>query len=166
MPKILCFVLVFTFVSHGRCLIEQLELPPFLKECIVMKTQHQNVKLSPSESVCNTCLTRYMWIQGPNLKNCYSVKGNTSMTDITNFFGKLLCKEISGKRTKRDANKIRYRKEIRMLTKMERLRLRRAWNTATKSGVRYHCNKMIRSYFNTSRIENEMGNKSKRQQPD
>ncbi|VDI50194.1 tyrosinase [Mytilus galloprovincialis] len=134
MPKILCFVLVFTFVSRGRCLIEQLELPPFLKECIVMKTQHQNVKLSPSESVCNTCLTRYMWIQGPNLKNCYSVKGNTSMTDITNFFGKLLCKEISGKRTKRDANKIRYRKEIRMLTKMERLRLRRAWNTATKSG--------------------------------
>ncbi|XP_071121576.1 uncharacterized protein [Mytilus edulis] len=134
MPNILCFVLVFTFVSLGRCLIEQLELPPFLKECIVMKTQHQNVKISPSESVCNTCLTRYMWIKGPNLKNCYSVKGNTSMTDITNFFGKLLCKEISGKRTKRYANKIRYRKEIRMLTKMERLRLRRAWNNATESG--------------------------------
>ncbi|VDI50192.1 Hypothetical predicted protein [Mytilus galloprovincialis] len=135
--------LLLSLVSLGRCLIEEIQLPPSLKECLMMKSKYQDVTKSPSESVCNNCITRFLWKEGPNLQKCDHPNDNITVSDISNYFGKLLHDEIKGKRTKRQAGKALYRKEIRMLTRGERLRLQRAWAKAYKSGyfgwlVRFH----------------------------
>lgn len=126
---------ILSYISIGTCLIEEIELPQHLKECIVMKTKYNDVTKSTSEAVCNTCVTRYMWMNGPNLRECGHPHDNATMSDISDFVGKLLCPKISGKRKKRQAGR-HYRKEIRMLTKGERQRLRNAWSQAYRSGVR------------------------------
>ncbi|CAC5417280.1 TYR [Mytilus coruscus] len=139
---------ILSYFSIGTCLIEEIELPQHLKECIIMKTKYNDVTKSTSEAVCNTCVTRYMWMNGPNLRNCGHPQDNATMSDITDFVGKLLCPKLSGKRKKRQAGR-RYRKEIRMLTSGERQRLRNAWSQAYRSGyfgwiARFH-NSQVRT---------------------
>lgn len=128
-------IILLLCISHGLCFIEEIELPAFLKNCLIMKTNQQTVMESPSESVCNTCLTRYMWMEGPNLKSC-NQKDNTTIEEITNFVGKILCNEIKGKRQKRQARNRPRRKEYRVLKANERKRFHNAMNKAYQSGVR------------------------------
>lgn len=132
-----CILLLLTYTSVGRCFIEEIELPPSLRDCLRMKTKYQDVTKSPSESVCNTCVSRYLWMSGPNLQKCDHPNDNTTISDISNLFGKLLCEETSRKRTKRQTRYIPFRKELRMLTRAERQRLRRAWRRAYDSGVSF-----------------------------
>ena len=128
-------IILLLCISHGLCFIEEIEIPAYLKNCLIMKTKKQTVLESPSESICNTCLTRYMWMEGPNLKKC-NQNNNTTIEEITKFVGKILCDEMKGKRKKRQARNTPQRKEYRVLTPNERQRFHNAMNRAYQRGVR------------------------------
>ncbi|XP_071121629.1 tyrosinase-like protein 2 [Mytilus edulis] len=128
--KHITIILVFgvgCILSLVRGMIDPGDLPDGLKKCFEMKTNNSNVKEVPSEDICITCITDYLWKQGKHV-HCF----NKTEHDVK-WVAELLAElHPASMRTKRSAPRRCRRKEYRMLTDDEREDYHRAVNLMKK----------------------------------
>lgn len=128
-------ILVLIYVlSIANALIEPSDLPQTLRECFEMKTKYSNVKEVPSEDICLTCVTHYLWKEGKH-KHCAGYNNTRGSVD---WIAKILVDIYPSphKRFKRSFQR-RRRREYRTLSDEEREKFHLALNKMKRDKVSY-----------------------------
>lgn len=121
-----CFSLVEALIDTG-------DLPLELGECFQLKTEDSNVTEVPSEDICITCITDYLWKHGTH-RHCFN-KTEHDLTWVAEILTEL--HPVTSKRQKRTPPKQRRRrKEYRMLSDKEREKYHLAINRMKRDRVR------------------------------
>lgn len=128
-------ILVLIYVlSITKALIEPSDFPQTLRECFEMKTKYSNVKEVPSEDICLTCVTHYLWKEGKH-KHCAGYNHTQGSVD---WIAKILVDIYPSphKRYKRSVQR-RRRREYRMLPDEDREKFHLALNKMKSDKVSY-----------------------------
>lgn len=126
-------ILLVGFTANIDALIDIGDLPTQLQQCFEMKTEFSNVTEVPSEDICVTCITDYLWKYG-NHVHCFK-KAEHNLEWVAQLLVEL--HPTTASRQKRTPPKERRRrKEYRMLTDQERERYHLAINRMKSDTVR------------------------------
>lgn len=114
----------------SRALINPVDLPTNLRKCFEMKTKYSNVKEVPSEDICLTCITDYLWRDGKHA-HCSS---RPHTADDLKWVADILVDihPTTNNRYRRSTFERARRKEYRMLSDEEREQYHLAVNMMKK----------------------------------